>query len=455
MSTEKLKTCSQCKKSQNMDQYISCTDSSETKMCTDCRKTSQKKKINSYGFKQTQEYLVDIKSKNPCSMCGDTNISHLEFNHNNPEEKTECVTAIKNLEKLKEELKKCSILCGKCHAKITKIQYDTHQVIPKGEIYSNSAYATEVAHIQKNKEFVFQKKIEIGGCQNPGCTDIFDSSVLPFYQFDHIDPKTKLKSIAYMMQRKYSQARMVEEMEKCLLLCLYCHREKTKLQQAERTQNAYSGQPMTKICTLPPKTKELDDEIVIKIRNLYQKGNISQPKLAEKFNTNRSVVADVISFRSYKHVGGAQPVKTIHCRDDDTSVITNLVKKPKLAPHALFPNSQTRPEIFDQLMIEYDIYQNDTTVSLAGVARKLKVSPGFVKTHFATIEKMPSVKTIRARHPLFPRSNTKREVFDELIKEYEIHKNEPKVNYSAIARKLNVSSWFVTDNFARLEQLNH
>lgn len=107
----------------------------------------------------------------------------------------------------------------------------------------------------------------------------------------------------------------------------------------------------------------------------------------------------------------------------------------------------------DELMKEYTIYQNDSKISLSAVARKLKVSSGFVKTHFATLENVIPPKRSHERHPLFPNSKTSSEVFDQLIKEYEICQNDANVNYSAIARKLNVSSWFVTTHFASLGKM--
>lgn len=45
-------------------------------------------------------------------------------------------------------------------------------------------------------------------------------------EFDHIDPKTKLASIA--RASSWSEKRFWEEVDKCQLLCVDCHKAKTK-----------------------------------------------------------------------------------------------------------------------------------------------------------------------------------------------------------------------------------
>lgn len=48
--------------------------------------------------------------------------------------------------------------------------------------------------------------------------------------FDHIDPKTKFKSVAKMLSGHYSWKRILEEIDKCEIRCANCHRRKTYAQ---------------------------------------------------------------------------------------------------------------------------------------------------------------------------------------------------------------------------------
>jgi len=58
-------------------------------------------------------------------------------------------------------------------------------------------------------------------CQNPGCGwgTSFKACDLDFH---HLVPEDKVKSIAGMLQ--WSQARLVDEINKCVVLCAICHR---------------------------------------------------------------------------------------------------------------------------------------------------------------------------------------------------------------------------------------
>lgn len=62
-----------------------------------------------------------------CSRCGyDKCMRALEFHHKNPEEKdfgiSKCLT--KSISFLKEEIKKCDLLCSNCHAEVHQELYE-------------------------------------------------------------------------------------------------------------------------------------------------------------------------------------------------------------------------------------------------------------------------------------------------------------------------------------------
>lgn len=68
--------------------------------------------------KEIRDFLNNIKQKG-CSICGETDIACLDFHHLSDKKYniSELVNS-ENLNKIKEELNKCIILCANCHRKI-------------------------------------------------------------------------------------------------------------------------------------------------------------------------------------------------------------------------------------------------------------------------------------------------------------------------------------------------
>ena len=62
------------------------------------------------------------KNKGGCADCGEQDFRFLEFNHINPEEKSNTISRLVNYKKSKmmEEVAKCEVLCLKCHRKRTQ-----------------------------------------------------------------------------------------------------------------------------------------------------------------------------------------------------------------------------------------------------------------------------------------------------------------------------------------------
>ena len=83
----------------------------------------RKKKKNSQRQirrKINKRILIDIKG-GKCCVCGYNKcIEALQFHHVNPEEKDFEISSnhTENIEEMKEEIKKCVLVCGNCHAEI-------------------------------------------------------------------------------------------------------------------------------------------------------------------------------------------------------------------------------------------------------------------------------------------------------------------------------------------------
>jgi hypothetical protein len=59
------------------------------------------------------------------------------------------------------------------------------------------------------------------------CADCKQSFHPVAMDFDHLPGHTKLKSIAYMVMRRWSLSSIIEEIAKCEIVCSNCHRVRT------------------------------------------------------------------------------------------------------------------------------------------------------------------------------------------------------------------------------------
>ena len=158
--------------------------------------------------KDCKTYAHKIKSQKGCSQCGEKDSVCLDFHHNNSDDKT-CTIAQKivngGMSSLKQEIKKCSVLCSNCHRKkhITgKVKYNPN--IPNFQL-------------QKRKWYIEFKKTLC--CKN--CNEN-DPIVLEFH---HRNPDTKLFNICKHIYNGTSVIKVLSEIEKCDVLCSNCHRK--------------------------------------------------------------------------------------------------------------------------------------------------------------------------------------------------------------------------------------
>jgi hypothetical protein len=127
-----MKLCSKCDLTKELEEFPPRKDSKDGRHSY-CRKCMRKIMNEAYAEnpeifkkrvltqKQKLRSLVkEIKSKSKCHFCPENTMICLDFHHLDPTNKKSSIAALvnaKNEEALKEEIKKCILLCANCHRK--------------------------------------------------------------------------------------------------------------------------------------------------------------------------------------------------------------------------------------------------------------------------------------------------------------------------------------------------
>jgi len=84
-------------------------------------------------------------------------------------------------------------------------------------------YAAQKRHRLKVRQHLFEL-LTVRQCADCGEKDPL------VLDFDHVDPKSKFKSVAKMLSGHYSWISVLKEIDKCEVRCANCHRRKTYFQ---------------------------------------------------------------------------------------------------------------------------------------------------------------------------------------------------------------------------------
>ena len=127
------KICLRCKNEKELDEFPFRNTEKNIRhgICKECwkdvRKESYKKNKkttlirNKRNKQRNVEWYNDYKSKLKCSKCAENHPACLEFHHDDPNEKefnvSELIRTTYSIERILEEIEKCTIFCSNCHKK--------------------------------------------------------------------------------------------------------------------------------------------------------------------------------------------------------------------------------------------------------------------------------------------------------------------------------------------------
>lgn len=80
---------------------------------------------------ENRQFMYDYLKNNPCVNCGESDPVVLEFDHIDQSTKIKAVSLMVeySLDKIKEEILKCRVLCANCHKRHTANQLNWYKDI--------------------------------------------------------------------------------------------------------------------------------------------------------------------------------------------------------------------------------------------------------------------------------------------------------------------------------------
>ncbi|WP_233263410.1 homing endonuclease associated repeat-containing protein [Halorhabdus sp. CUG00001] len=156
-------------------------------------------------------WVNDRKAQRGCRNCGESNPACLDFHHSNDDKEmaiTDMITHGYSIDRLKDEIATCEVLCANCHQK----QHDRRPAVVRDETASPT---TKRERLQV-WTFAYRRQ---AGCQRCHETDPV------CLQFHHETPETKTDSIGNLIANSAPEAAVRGEVEKCIVLCASCHRK--------------------------------------------------------------------------------------------------------------------------------------------------------------------------------------------------------------------------------------
>ena len=162
---------------------------------------------------ELREKLFAYKSKLSCLYCGKQRTVCLDFHHNGDEEKIDTVSQILrntgSWDQTVNEINKCDVVCANCHRKLHKNKND-----PK---YKQNSDTPSQQRKREITRWFYKYKTTLV-CEQ---CDESESCCIDFHH-----KRDKEMVVGECAGHGWSKKRILNEIEKCEILCANCHREK-------------------------------------------------------------------------------------------------------------------------------------------------------------------------------------------------------------------------------------
>jgi hypothetical protein len=214
-----IKQCGICKIEKSTNDNFYSNSRSKDGFAYQCRECDQNRK------EKLKLWLQNTRKNSKCTNCGyKDHWECLEFAHIDREtkyigkrsKKRRAISQLMSISAMEKELKKCKILCARCH------RIETHDENQKQQSQTSCGrHNRRVAG--ERREFVNAEKLRRGKCMDCGFEVKTDNTFL--FDFDHLDASRKMEGVASMVVNRstYSIEDIRVEMTKCDMRCVNCH----------------------------------------------------------------------------------------------------------------------------------------------------------------------------------------------------------------------------------------
>ena len=144
-----MKVCSSCSESKPRGDFGVCSKNKDGLYgkCKACKRAydneyhanrskgnkKRKNELQRQRHISNRQYMYNFLKSHPCVVCGESDPVVLEFDHIDQSTKTTAVSLMADysLDRVKEEIAKCRILCANCHKRHTAIQMGWYRHIER------------------------------------------------------------------------------------------------------------------------------------------------------------------------------------------------------------------------------------------------------------------------------------------------------------------------------------
>jgi hypothetical protein len=179
----------------------------------------------------TLAWLRELR-KVPCMDCGGTFPPYvMEFDHRDPATKLFALTSsramLKPRDQLLAEIAKCDIVCSNCHQARTYAAFMAGTIRPASFTQRAVGGTQEQRRCREKWTRTRSEQADLLRAFRQGpCFDCGRSSDWFVMEFDHRDASQK-RALVPRMAGQVSLRRLLEELEKCDIVCSNCHRVRT------------------------------------------------------------------------------------------------------------------------------------------------------------------------------------------------------------------------------------
>lgn len=228
VTSAEFRICTLCKKTKHIDKFHQTRNKTGTKIFNSACKNCNNQKV-ALNAKRIHSYISSKRADCGCFNCGLKDPYCLANDHIDQKQKTIGIAACKSIGKIEKEWPKTRVVCHNCHRFITQSQIELIKK-PLDQL-SNPSWGKTT---RDNLDFVNQQKLKIGNCKY--CQLKVTEKNCFVFDFDHIDPKEKWIEISRIIKKKLSEDEILNEINKCQLLCANCHQKKTLSEVSERVK---------------------------------------------------------------------------------------------------------------------------------------------------------------------------------------------------------------------------